>query len=210
MRVVVVVAVLSLVCGCSLVLKDGVFECAVDDDCPAGFMCRSDGLCYRVGEGDDAGMDARTGDASRDGEAGGADADAAPDSAVSCTMDSECDDSIGCTTDRCADGSCEHTPDDEVCPGAMCRRGVCDLAMGCQLMNDPGVSCDDGELCNGEETCDAAGDCISSGVSPCLAPTRCEGSPGCVWAASRTTTAPARRPATRPETACAPGARSRR
>lgn len=45
-------ALLSLaVVGCSPTLQDGRFTCATNSDCPSGFSCRSDGLCYR-GESD--------------------------------------------------------------------------------------------------------------------------------------------------------------
>lgn len=45
-------ALLSLaVVGCSPTLEDGRFTCATTADCPSGFSCRSDALCYR-GESD--------------------------------------------------------------------------------------------------------------------------------------------------------------
>ncbi len=60
----------ALLVGCRAHINEGVFACATDTDCPAGFLCRADGHCWTSYDGSiaprDGGRDAQVaGDAER-------------------------------------------------------------------------------------------------------------------------------------------------
>lgn len=40
---------LSFLCGCDVQLPNGVFKCSEDAECPSGFSCASDALCWDAG-----------------------------------------------------------------------------------------------------------------------------------------------------------------
>lgn len=134
---------------------EGRLACTVSSDCPTGWVCRADMLCWRnasdVDAGRDAGMDASAdvgvGDGGNDGggtdtsvDGGGSDtgldagmADASHDGGVDapeCFAAGDCDDSNACTTDGCSSGTCTHVTiscDDS----AACTTDACSTTAGC-------------------------------------------------------------------------------
>jgi hypothetical protein len=157
-----------LLAGC-LTLPEGRYACVTDRQCPEGWHCRGDALCYSTPDGEqrDGGpRDAAALDAARlDGAAhdaaplDGARPDAEPpsDAALAdsgepnadgfvpeCTSDPACDDGNACTDDVCSLGRCVRTPHSR--------------------------ACDDGVFCNGADQCDGAGACSVHAGDPCPGP----------------------------------------
>lgn len=73
-----------------------------------------------------------------------------------------CDDGVACTADSCQEGSCVHTPDNNLCEG-----GARCTPMGCVTERcTTDAQCDDGNACNGVERCSPAGGDPVTGCAP--------------------------------------------
>lgn len=77
-------------------------------------------------------------------------ADPAPDGPEPCSSHDECNDSIDCTDDRCTvAGTCQHSPNDGLCPDGT----FCSITSGCIEGCEEDADCDNGLWCDGDERC---------------------------------------------------------
>jgi hypothetical protein len=164
---VLIVACLSVACRAEL--REGLYGCTIDADCPLGWVC-DDYLCYDSPRGVRSGADP---------ELAGADATVEPGG------DSEAPGGDDNTIDRCAGVVCDP-------PAEACRElGVCDAATGlCRYDDAPdGAGCDDGDACTLVDRC-AGGRCTGGSPmtcepipDPCFEAGVCEPSTGeCTYA----------------------------
>lgn len=90
-----------------------------------------------------------------------------------CTESADCDDGIECTSDFCIGGSCEFTPDDDMCPGGTCAVGT-GCVTGCDQEECSASSLTEpescrvgvcrGEACEQELTCAEGEHCCGDGT----------------------------------------------
>lgn len=161
-------------------IPDGRIACAVDADCPSGFSCRKDALCWS--QASDAGIspaldasdpDARAQDAAHDSSSSDATHDANDPSCTGCRIDGVCfedgaanPESSGCEIcDRAKSQTAWSARDGDSCDdGAYCT--VNDACVGRICMGTP-RNCSDGVDCTGEESCNEAEDRCDLGEVDC-------------------------------------------
>lgn len=185
----------ALLAGCGPTLAEGVFACAVDDECPSDWFCRADGRCYRAPADGGVATDARPIEEDGSVEDGGG-VDATPDGATGETdcgdgVDNDGDGATDCADSDCAGLRCQPRVEEpsascgsaftsvcartgvrsisvsaSVCVGGACEEQDGQLRVPCDRDTE-GEDCDDGFACNGEDRCDDRGFCTVHEGGPC-------------------------------------------
>ncbi len=136
--------------GCGLQIDSGEVACGPAGECPEGFECRYDGLCYRPG----IGLSLTCGnDKTEPGET--------CDPIEACPT--QCDDGNACTADTLighaseCNAACLHDPISACVDGDGCCPEACDSSTD----SDCSATCGNGTI-DDNETCDPATSCVQS------------------------------------------------
>ncbi len=166
-RLAAVVPVLLLLAGLTP-------SCRFDASTPQGLSFHGSDAVSDIGEQDAAGDLA--GEAVGDGSGLETSGETVPDdlgqelgsTEVRAPDTCNCDDGIDCTVDSCLNGTCQHVPDDSLCPeGSECTSWLCDPSKGCTMEAHTGLSCSSTNQCVVNPHCNDVGECIHDGLKPC-------------------------------------------
>jgi hypothetical protein len=139
-------------------------------DCDDGSFCTDDDTCI-AGECSGDSVDCSDDNVCTSDDCDPDDDDGDPCMVTNNTMG--CDDGNACTdNDICGGGTCAG-PTAVVCDdGKPCTTDSCDMALGCQVVDNDAASCTDNNPCTIGDNCDG-GECVTTGERNCVDSTVC-------------------------------------